>query len=111
MTGGKVLLPSVHLSNFPSPLQSAASAYASTGGHTHTRFRSPYAPSTRPTDGHTLCWRVQTAGDAPRPRGEGRAPAPGDPASGVWGGPGGRLFAARWFPRSSSRISPPVGRG
>src|SRR5438876_359480 len=49
-------------------LHFTASAYASTGGHTHTRLRSPYAPSTRPTDGHTLWRRVDGDGNAARSR-------------------------------------------
>src|SRR2546426_12643899 len=78
-------VPSFHRSNFRSLSQSAASAYASTGGHTHTRLRSPYAPSTRPTDGHTLCWRGHAGGDTPRARAEGGAHAPADTPSHVWG--------------------------
>src|SRR3989442_13454477 len=89
--------PSFHRSSFPSLSQSAASAYASTGGHTHTRFRSPYAPSTRPTDGHTLCWRGPTARGAGRPREGGRGQATARPPSRVGGALGGRQVAPAWL--------------
>ncbi len=43
-------------------------AYASTGGHVHTRFRSPNAASIRPMGGHTLCSRVAAVGKPARSR-------------------------------------------
>src|SRR3989454_7302118 len=84
-------VPSFHRSNFRSLSQSAATAYASTGGHTHTRLRSPYAPSTRPTDGHTLCWRGAGGGGAPPPPRGGGGPPAGGEAPGGGGGGGGRV--------------------
>src|SRR5207247_277111 len=66
-------------------LHFTASAYASTGGHTHTRLRSPYAPSTRPTDGHTLWRRVDGDGNAARSREYGRSQRSLITSSSVWG--------------------------
>jgi hypothetical protein len=43
-------------------------AYASTGGHVHTRLRSPKAASIRLTGGHTLCSRVAAVGKPARSR-------------------------------------------
>jgi len=41
-----------------------AYSYASTEGHEHIRFRSPYVLSIRPTNGQNLCARTQGAGNA-----------------------------------------------
>jgi len=52
----------------PGQFRRQASAYASSGGHTHIKFRSPYAPSMRLTAGQILCTRVASEGNAARSR-------------------------------------------
>ncbi len=44
-------------------------AYAAIGGHVHTRFRSPYGLSTRPTAGQNLCSLTHASGNPPCSRG------------------------------------------
>lgn len=43
-------------------LPATVSSYAPTGGHAHTRLRSPYGLSIRATAGQTLCARTNGSG-------------------------------------------------
>ena len=54
----------------PEPWNGAASysARLASGGQVHTRWRSPYALSMRPTAGQNLCSRTQSTGYAARSR-------------------------------------------
>ena len=47
---------------------SAACAYSVTGGHEHTRLRSPWTLSTRPTGHQYLSVREELAGNQPSAR-------------------------------------------
>src|SRR5438132_1041669 len=87
------------------PIHRTAGSYSVTGGQTHTRFRSPYAPSTRPTDGHTLCRRVAGEGNAARSREYGRSQASPMTSSSVCGAWWSRLLSRGLRPSSISRIS------
>jgi hypothetical protein len=81
------------------------SAYASSGGHTHIRFRSPYAPSIRLTVGQILWTRVASEGNAARSREYGRFHASARRSARGWGAFFSKLFSRSAAPVSISRIS------
>src|SRR6185437_33074 len=80
-------------------------AYSSTGGHAHTRFRSPNALSTRATAGQNFHSRVHGAGNAACSLVYGRSHALDSTDSSVCGAFLSGLFNRSAFPSSMSRIS------
>src|SRR2546430_4242286 len=60
-------------------------AYASTGGQTHTRVRSPYAASIRPIGGQILWSLVAAVGKPARPRAYGPSQLSARKTASGWG--------------------------